>query len=366
MAPAKITAAERVALSRACELAARAAGATLPNPVVGCVILREGQTVGEGFHAVAGGPHAEVAALAAAGDKARGATAIVTLEPCAHHGRTPPCVDALLAAGIARVVFAVADPSPIAAGGGQQLRAAGVDVVDLSQTPESAPARWVNRVWLTASALGRPYVTFKSASTLDGRSAAPDGTSQWITGEAARAMVHRIRAEVDTIMVGTGTVLADDPALTARPDGRLAERQPLRVVVGDRYRIPATAQVFDELAPTSFATAHEFPGPDGRVDLRTLLAALYERGQRHVLLEGGPRLAAAMLDAQLVDEIVSLIAPTVLGAGQPAVDGGAATTLAQAHRFELVEARKVGTDVVIRAIRRAISDADPIPEWSQP
>ncbi|WP_407940133.1 bifunctional diaminohydroxyphosphoribosylaminopyrimidine deaminase/5-amino-6-(5-phosphoribosylamino)uracil reductase RibD [Nakamurella leprariae] len=349
-----------VALDRAVELAGRGAGTVLPNPVVGCVLLDPtGQVVGEGFHQRAGEPHAEVHALAAAGDRARGATAVVTLEPCNHVGRTGPCSEALLAAGVVRVVVAVRDPFAPAAGGIERLRAGGVTVVDLPAHAalESADdtaaavagaiehAETVNRVWLHAVRTRRPFVTFKAGMTLDGRIAAPDGTSRWITSPEARADVHRLRAQVDTMLVGVGTVLADDPALTVRDaDGTPVGRQPLRVVADSTGRTPSTARVRDDAAPTWIAGADEV-GDGTRVDLVRLLEELYRRDRRHVLLEGGPTLAAACFDAGLVNEAVLYVAPTVLGAGRPAVDGGRLHTLAERTDGVLRSVRQVGPDV---------------------
>ncbi|GGM05227.1 bifunctional diaminohydroxyphosphoribosylaminopyrimidine deaminase/5-amino-6-(5-phosphoribosylamino)uracil reductase RibD [Nakamurella endophytica] len=352
MDPAARRAAESAALLRAVDLAARGAGTVLPNPVVGCVIVDDaGVTVGEGWHERAGGPHAEVVALRAAGARAAGATAVVTLEPCNHTGRTGPCSQALLAAGVRRVVVAVRDPWPTAAGGTEALRAAGVDVRVLG--PDDEPhlvdrAEDVNRVWLAATRLRRPFVTFKAGMTADGRVAAPDGTSRWITSVPARTDVHRLRAEVDTMLVGVGTVLADDPQLTARdPDGTVTGRQPLRVVVDSHGRTPPTARVRDGAAETVVATAAEFPGPGG-VDLGALLAELYRRGRRHVLLEGGPRLVASMVDGGLVDEVLLYVAPLLLGAGRTVVEGTAVHTLGEAHRLELCTVDRVGADVRLR------------------
>ena len=356
-APPTLWPSELAALHRAVELAGRGAGTALPNPVVGCVLLAPGGwTVGEGFHEHPGGPHAEVAAIAAAGQWARGATAVVTLEPCNHTGRTGPCSEALLAAGVARVIVAVRDGWPPAAGGIDRLRAAGVDVVDVS-TLESASslaavraAEDVNRVWLTTVRRGRPFVTWKTGMTIDGRVAAVDGTSRWITSPESRADVHALRARVDTIMVGVGTVLADDPQLTARDAGGVGRgRQPLRVVLDSAGRTPPAARVLDESAPTWLATADDVGrGADGRVDAAAVLDRLFDRGRRHVLLEGGPRLAAAFLDAGLVDEAVVYLAPTLLGAGRSALDGGLVSTLGDAHRAELRELARLGPDVRLR------------------
>ncbi|MEV4543701.1 bifunctional diaminohydroxyphosphoribosylaminopyrimidine deaminase/5-amino-6-(5-phosphoribosylamino)uracil reductase RibD [Micromonospora echinaurantiaca] len=341
------------AMRRAIELAARGLGTTSPNPVVGCVLLdAAGVVVGEGFHAYAGGPHAEIVALAQAGERARGGTAVVTLEPCDHTGRTGPCSTALIQAGVARVVIAVPDPNPVASGGAATLRAAGIQV-DLGVRAAEAEAG--NVAWLTSMRRGWPYVIWKYAATLDGRSAAADGTSMWITSEAARMDVHALRGTVDAVLVGVGTVLADDPRLTARNlrDGTLAIRQPLRVVVDSAGRTPADARVRDGAARTWIATADEVgAGPDGRVDLPALLAALHGRGVRAVLLEGGPQLAGAFLAAGLVDKIVGYVAPRLLGAGPAALVDAGVTTIAEAIDLELTDVTQIGPDLRITALPR--------------
>jgi diaminohydroxyphosphoribosylaminopyrimidine deaminase/5-amino-6-(5-phosphoribosylamino)uracil reductase len=355
--PAQLRPEEVRALHRAVQLAARGTGTALPNPVVGCVLLAPGGwMVGEGFHQRAGGPHAEVVALADAGEWANGATAVVTLEPCNHTGRTGPCSAALIAAGVSRVVVAVDDPWLPAAGGIDRLRAARVEVVDLArvQTPDAlaavAAAEDVNRVWLTATRKQRPFVSWKVGVTIDGRVAAADGSSRWITSAESRADVHLLRAQVDTMMVGIGTVLADDPQLTVRDaSGRATGTQPLRVVIDSNRRTPAGARVLDEAAETWLATAEEVGStPNGRVELSEVLNRLYQQGRRHVLLEGGPRLAAAFLDAGLVDEALVYLAPTLLGAGRNALEGGLVTTLADAHHAELREVTRFGPDVRLR------------------
>lgn len=346
-APVMLPDAEFSALERAAELAALGAGTVLPNPVVGCVLLDpSGAVIAEGHHERAGGPHAEVVALAAAGPAAQGATAVVSLEPCAHHGRTPPCTEALIAAGVRRVVIGVRDPFRPAAGGLERLQAAGISVVDASGTAAGAAASDVNRVWLTAVTRESPFVTAKTAMTVDGRVAASDGTSRWISSELSRADVHRLREQVDTIMVGVGTVLSDDAHLTVRDaDGAVTGRQPLRVVLDSTGRTPDDARIRDDASSTLIATSAEFPGDDGRVDLAAVLAELYRRDRRHVLLEGGPTLLGAALDAGLVDEWIVYVAPSVLGAGRPAVVGGRAATLADAHATELVDVTRFGPDV---------------------
>ncbi len=302
-----------------------------PNPRVGCVLVRDGRVIGEGYHRGSGTPHAEVAALSAADGPVAGATAYVTLEPCAHHGRTGPCAEALIAAGVARVVYAQADPNPDASGGGAVLRDHGVGV-EAGLLADEAIA--VNRAWTIAMRQGRPMVTWKVAGTLDGYAAAADRTSRWITGAAARDDVHRMRAEVGAVLVGTGTALADDPSLTVRlPDHD--GPQPLRVVMG-RTAIPPESRVLDGSAPHLIITEHN---PDGA------LKALWSRRIRHVLLEGGPTLAAAFLRAGLVDEVVAYIAPKVLGEGRAVLGSLGVGTIADAITMDLLDVRRIGDDV---------------------
>lgn len=308
---------------------------TLPNPRVGCVLLApDGSSLALGVHRGAGTPHAEVDALRQAGDLARGATAVVTLEPCHHTGRTGPCDRALIDAGVARVVYAQADPNRAAGGGAAALRAAGIDVEGGVLGEEAAG---LNPEWSFAVAAGRPFVTWKFAATLDGRSAAPDGTSRWITGPPARRDVHLRRAECDAIVVGTGTVLADDPQLTVRDanDQPIAD-QPLRVVVGTR-EIPAAARVRDETAPTLFLAA---------TNPADALARLAEREIRHAWLEGGPRLAGAFWDAGLIDRVVAYLAPAILGAGRSAIDTGAGS-IADLRELRVHDVALVGSDLRI-------------------
>lgn len=309
-----------------------------PNPRVGAVVADvDGRVVGRGHHRGAGTPHAEVVALAGAGAAARGGTAVVTLEPCDHTGRTGPCSAALSAAGVARVVFAQADPNPTAAGGATTLRGAGVQV---EQGPLGEEAAALNRAWSFAVAAGRPRVVWKFAATLDGRSAAADGTSRWITGPEARADVHRLRAEAGAVLVGTGTALADDPRLTARhPDGTLLGRQPLRVVMGQRD-LPVGARVLDDTAGTWHARTH---------DPAAVLHELFDRGVRQVWLEGGPTVAAAFLTEHLVDEVVAYLAPTLLGAGPAAVADLGIPSLGQALQLRLDEITTIGRDLRVRA-----------------
>jgi diaminohydroxyphosphoribosylaminopyrimidine deaminase/5-amino-6-(5-phosphoribosylamino)uracil reductase len=336
--PTAGTAAEHAAMARARELGLRVLGTTSPNPAVGAVVLSSaGAIVGEGATSPAGGPHAEVHALAQAGDRARGGTAVVTLEPCAHTGRTGPCADALLAAGIARVVAAVPEPTQLAVGGAARLRAGGVDV-ELGVERSAAEAGALG-AWLTGVREHRPQVVWKVATTLDGRVAAVDGTSRWITGPAARAEVHRLRATCDAVVVGSGTVLIDDPQLTVRDvEGRPAGTQPLRVVVDRRGRLPATARVLDGAAPTHISRA----GTPA-----ALLAELFHRDVRRVLLEGGPTLAAAFLAAGLVDEVVVHLAPQLLGAGPAMVGDLGISTMSSALHLQVVDVTPMGGDVQV-------------------
>ena len=334
---------ELSALRHAFQLAGRGPGHG-PNPRVGAVLLApDGTRIGEGWHRGAGTPHAEIVALADAvahRRDVRGATAVVTLEPCDHTGRTGPCSVALLEAGVARVVVSVTDPNPVAAGGAARLRAGGVDVV-MGVLEEEGHA--LLGPWLHAVRHGRPFVTLKLATTLDGRVAAADGTSRWITSEVARRHAHELRSQVDAIVVGTGTALADDPELTARTaDGALVEHQPLRVVVGLRD-LPAGARLH---------------GPGGAlVQLRThepaeVLDLLAGREVRHALVEGGPTLAAAFLRAGLVDEVHAYVAPALLGAGRAAVGHLGVTTIDDAVRLETVHVQPLGPDVLIVATPR--------------
>ena len=318
---------EQRAMRRALVLAATPGVPFGPNPRVGCVLLDDdGRTVAEGHHRGAGTAHAEVDALERAGASARGTTAVVTLEPCNHTGRTGPCAAALVAAGVRRVVVAQADPNPIARGGADALRAAGVEVASGVLAHQAAD---LNRGWAFGLDRARPLVTWKFATTLDGRSAAADGTSRWVSGPAARRDSHRLRAACDTMLVGTNTVAVDDPRLTVRdPDDQPLPAQPLRVVMGERDLDPGRA-VFGAGESLHLRTR----------DPRSALTTLFERGQRHVLLEGGPTLAAAFVGAGLVDEIVVYVAPILLGAGRPAVADLGIQTITAALRPRVVDVR---------------------------
>ena len=359
--------AEADAMRRAIALAARGLGSTSPNPVVGCVVLdARGEVAGEGYHRNAGGPHAEVHALRAAGERARGGTALVTLEPCDHTGRTGPCSRALLDAGIARVVYAVADPNPGAAGGAKTLAAAGVEVEAglLAQEAEAG-----NLAWLTSVRRGRPFVHWKYAATLDGRSAAADGTSRWITSAESRADVHRLRAESDAVVVGSGTARADDPHLAARTSGD-GTTQPLRVVVDtEATAVAPGARILDDAAPTLIAVADDAAtghldglapvvrlprADDGRgLSIPALLDALHERGVRSVLLEGGPVLAGAFVAAGAVDRVTGYLAPALLGSGPAALADAGIGTIGRALRLEVTDLERLGPDLRITAVPTA-------------
>lgn len=325
-------------MALAVEQADRVKGGTYPNPPVGAVILdADGEVAGLGATQPPGGPHAEVMALRAAGRKAAGGTAVVTLEPCNHHGRTPPCVDALLAAEVSAVVFAVPDPNPVAAGGAVRLGDAGVAVT--AGVLGDVVAGGVLREWLHKQRTGKPHVTWKFATSVDGRSAAADGSSQWITSEAARLDVHRRRAVADAIVVGTGTVFVDDPVLTARlPDGSLAERQPLRVVVGER-EVSADSRVMNDDSRTMVIRTR---------DPQEVLRALSDRTD--VILEGGPTLAGAFLRAGVIDRIVAYVAPILLGGPVTAVDDVGVLSIAHAQRWRFDGITPIGPDVLLSLI----------------
>lgn len=329
----RIDAAMRLAI----EASQQVKGATYPNPPVGAVILDlNGEVVGVGGTQPAGGPHAEVVALRESGERARGGTAVVTLEPCNHHGRTAPCVDALVHAGVASVVYAVSDPNPVASGGAGRLRAQGVAVAD--GVCAAQVANGPLREWLHRQRTGRPHVTWKFATSVDGRSAAADGSSQWITGDLARADVHRRRAAADAIVVGTGTVFVDDPTLTARPGGVLAERQPLRVVVGMR-EISPEANVLNHDSRTTVLRTR---------DPHDVIRALADCTD--ILLEGGPQLAGAFLRAGLIDRILAYIAPILLGGPITAVDDVGVPSIARALRWRYDGVEPIGNDLLLSLV----------------
>jgi diaminohydroxyphosphoribosylaminopyrimidine deaminase/5-amino-6-(5-phosphoribosylamino)uracil reductase len=330
---------ERAAMRRALTLAGSPGVPLGPNPRVGCVLLdAAGRTIAEGFHRGAGSPHAEVEALSQAGGAARGATAVVTLEPCNHTGRTGPCAQALIAAGVRRVVIAQRDTNPVAVGGAHTLRAAGVEVETGLLADE---ARRLNLVWTFAVEHRRPFVTWKFATTLDGRSAAADGTSRWVSSAAARLDTHRLRALCDTMLVGTNTVAIDDPHLTVRDAaGSPIARQPLRAVMGERDLDPGR-RIFDDAAETVHLRTR---------DPEAALKDLFERDRQHVFLEGGPTLAAAFLGAGLVDEVVTYVAPMLLGAGRAAVGDLGISTVREALHLPV-------TDVTVL---EPLNDADDV------
>lgn len=340
---------EHDAMRRAIE-AAGSIPRTFPNPRVGCVLLdAAGQQIAIGVHRGAGTPHAEVDALNQAEAGAAGATAVVTLEPCNHNGRTGPCSQALIAAGVTRVVYAQRDPNVKAAGGAERLREAGIDV-EAGLLAEAAAA--INIEWTHAINTGRPFVTWKYAATLDGFSAASDGSSKWITGPEARRDVQTFRAGVDAIVIGTGSVLADDPRLTVRDadDNPLSyESQPLRVVVGESA-IPSHYRIFDDTAPTLLIQSRE---------PQTVLKQLAEREICHAWLEGGPRLAGAFWNAGLIDRVIGYMAPAFLGAGLAALKAEP-TTLADLRPIDLTSIDRIGNDIrligtTLRAPREDLS-----------
>ena len=354
-------ASEAVAMRRAIVLASRGLGSTSPNPVVGCVILDSaGHPAGEGYHQRAGGPHAEIHALRTAGERARGGTAFVTLEPCNHTGRTGPCAKALIEAGITRVVYAVADPDPRAGGGAETLRRARIRV-EQGFLAEEAEAG--NIAWLTSVRRGRPHVVWKYAATLDGRIAAVDGTSRWITSPQARADVHRLRAVADAVIVGSRTARTDDPHLAVR--GVKGAVQPLRVVV-DTYAnaVRPGARILDDAAPTLIAVAEDTPLDQAGhlkdvvrlpraargLDIEALLTVLQERGVRSVLLEGGSALAGSFIEAGAVDQVVGYLAPVLLGSGPPALANAGISTIADALRLQVTEIFRIGPDLRITAV----------------
>jgi diaminohydroxyphosphoribosylaminopyrimidine deaminase/5-amino-6-(5-phosphoribosylamino)uracil reductase len=357
-------------LARAIELAEGGRGRTTPNPLVGAVVVKEGEVLGEGYHASLGAPHAEPVAIAACGDAdTRGATLYVSLEPCCHHGRTPPCTDAIVAAGISRVVVGSDDPTEKASGRGLGvLRDEGIEVV-VAGGELAARARLLNQPFRKHARTGRPYVLFKSAMTLDGKVATRTGDSKWISGEASRRLSHRWRADCDAVAVGIGTALADDPLLTARLDG--VQRQPRRIVFDSEARLPLDSQlvrgaadvpltvVISRAAPRPAADGLEVAGADVIVAtgeneparVRSALAQIGAAGITSILLEGGPHLAGAFLDAGEVDEIRLFVAPVVLGGShaRDPLEGEGVERIAEATRSLTLDCERIGDDVLVSA-----------------
>lgn len=353
-------------IERALALAERGRGLVSPNPMVGAVVVVEGRILGEGHHEGPGRPHAEVIALREAGEAARGATLYVSLEPCDHHGRTGPCTEAIVGAGIARVVAAMRDPYPIVDGRGfAKLRAAGVEVIEGVHRDE---AERLNEAFAKHVRTGLPFVTWKMAASLDGKVASRDGTSRWITGEAARADVHRLRAAADAILIGAGTALADDPSLTVRlPDYRGAP--PLRVLADARGRVAAAGDLFDDEAPTLVATTHLAPDDRRRewtdagaevvvyeaegegVPLGRLMEDLGKRDVQGVLLEGGPTLAWAAVEEGVVDKVVVYLAPKLIGGTEaPTVLGGRGfAPIGHALALRIRSFDRIGEDLKVEA-----------------
>ncbi|TSA21164.1 MAG: bifunctional diaminohydroxyphosphoribosylaminopyrimidine deaminase/5-amino-6-(5-phosphoribosylamino)uracil reductase RibD [Betaproteobacteria bacterium] len=345
-------------MARALQLAERGLYTAMPNPRVGCVLVKDGVVVGEGWHERVGEPHAEINALRAAGDAARGATAFVTLEPCSHHGRTPPCADALIAAGVARVVVAMQDPNPQVAGRGLALMAEAGIAIEVGLMAAEAGA--LNVGFVSRMTRGRPWLRLKTASSLDGKTALANGVSQWITGPAARADVQRLRARACAVLTGIGTVLADDPQMTLRDFD--TGRQPLRIVVDSHLRTPPTARIVqgegawivcaeadrvrrDALLDAGALTWLQ-PGADGRVDLPALMTELAGRGINELHVEAGATLNGALLAAGLVDEWIAYLAPSVMG--DPARGLFALpeyTQMSEAHVFRLTDVRQLGDNV---------------------
>ena len=353
-------------MRRALRLARRGGRAVRPNPQVGAVLVCGGRVVGEGYHARFGGPHAETGALAQAGERARGATLYVNLEPCAHHGKTPPCADALIAAGIARVVVAHSDPNPRVAGSGlERLRGAGI-IVEVGL--EREPAQELNRVFLTWVTQDRPYVTLKLAQSLDGRVAAADGSSRWISGAPARDLVHRLRREADAVMVGIGTALIDDPRLTVR---RVAGRSPIRIVLDRALRLPSQARLLDSAAPTWILTGADAPArradelgrtgarilkleSEGTLDLKAALSRLAHEGISDLLVEGGPRLVTGLIQARLWDRLLLFVAPKLLGGDAlPWLGPLGLGRVGESPGIEIVSSRRVGPDILLE-VRPAV------------
>jgi diaminohydroxyphosphoribosylaminopyrimidine deaminase / 5-amino-6-(5-phosphoribosylamino)uracil reductase len=351
-------------LRLALRLARKGSGRTSPNPLVGAVVVRGGQVVGAGYHQKAGGPHAERIALAQAGRKARGATLYVSLEPCNHTGRTPPCTEAILESGVKKVVFGMEDPNPrVAGGGGSYLRSRGIEVAGGFLERE---CRELNEVYLKWVTTGLPFVTLKAALSLDGKIATRSGDSQWISNEQSRAKVHRLRSRVDGILVGIGTVLADDPLLTPRGSRKII-RTPLRVIVDPRLRIPLSARLFSDPGPVLIAAAEGapkkktaalqrkgvdlvfFPEQGGRFELKALLAYLGRKEVTDLLVEGGSEIFGSFLSEGLADRFWLFYAPLLIG-GQSAkgmIGGRGVATVAEALKFEHLKWQSLGCDFFV-------------------
>ncbi|MBI5070559.1 MAG: bifunctional diaminohydroxyphosphoribosylaminopyrimidine deaminase/5-amino-6-(5-phosphoribosylamino)uracil reductase RibD [Deltaproteobacteria bacterium] len=340
-------------------------GRTSPNPAVGAVLVKGGRVVAHGHHARAGAPHAEVVALARAGARARGADLYTTLEPCDHWGKTPPCSLAILQAGVRRVFVGSRDPNPVVDGRGiARLRRGGAEVrADVLR----GECDRLNRPWFHFITAGRPFVTLKIATTLDGRIATAAGDSRWVTGPEARAAVHRLRDRADAVLVGAGTARADDPRLTARVPGG---RDPVRVVLDTRLRLPRTLKLFRQRSAVPTLVAHGLARPPrlprgvepvrcrlrgGRVDLADLLGKLAERGVTHLLVEGGAQVATAFLEAGLVDQVACFVAPRVLGGGLSWSRGPGPRRMAGALRLDEVEISRLGDDVLVQGQVRRIT-----------
>jgi diaminohydroxyphosphoribosylaminopyrimidine deaminase/5-amino-6-(5-phosphoribosylamino)uracil reductase len=357
-----IGAADREFTRQALDLAARGLYTTTPNPRVGCVIVKDGAAVGTGWHEKAGMPHAEVLALKAAGERARGATLYVNLEPCSHHGRTPPCVDAVIAAGIKRVVAAMQDPNPKIAGSGfAKLRAAGVEVESGLMEEE---ARELNIGFVARMTRGRPWVRMKIAASLDGRTALANGKSQWITGEAARADGHRWRARACAILTGHGTVRDDDPQLNVR--GVETPRQPLKIVVDSRFETPLSARLLKDGKTLVAGAVNEtkrieglrsagadtviIPNDRGKVELFKLMEELASRELNEIHVEGGAKLNGSLLQAGVVDELLVYLAPSVIGnSGRGMFDLPELTELSRIKGLEIRALERVGEDIRVLA-----------------
>lgn len=353
---------DREYMQLAIQVAASANGRTWPNPMVGAVVVNHGRIAGIGAHLKAGEPHAEVHALSMAGDEAKGGTLYVTLEPCSHYGRTPPCADRVIESGVRRVVVAMPDPNPLVAGRGvERIRQAGI-AVDVGVLEEES--RQMNEVWLTSMLQKRPFVWAKAAMTLDGKIAASSGDSKWITGEAARRQVHRLRDAADAILVGVGTVIADNPLLTTRlPEGG---RNPVRVVLDSHLRIPESAQVLGPEAPTIVVCGPhadtekrvrlekrgidmvEVALADGKLDLKQVLVELHKREVTLLLVEGGSEVHGSFLAAQLIDKVTMFIAPKLIGGTGPTpVAGNGLPRMSDAIELQNTNVEMFGNDLAI-------------------